>query len=178
MRRLNKYASYTVKIRGIYMIKQSCEWWAFHLLNLNSSIYRMAIDMTKIVNEMKTGQENESHLSLKLASERQTIDSTSKSLSKCETLLKRVTDKNDQLVQQNATLADEVGNLHKQHSFSCEWIWLISLSGCWTEKKFGWSRKTWGQSISGSSVCNCFTKRNAAKPKNIKRKNQQPLGKC
>lgn len=61
--------------------------------------------MTKLVGEMKSG---ESHLSLQLATERKTIDSTSKSLSKCEALLKKFTDKNEQFVHENATLADEV----------------------------------------------------------------------
>lgn len=68
--------------------------------------------MTKLVGEMKSGLESESqenkNLSLQLATERKTIDSTSKSLSKCEALLKKFTDKNEQFVHENATLADEV----------------------------------------------------------------------
>ena len=57
---------------------------------------------------MKNGQENESHLSLQLASERKNTDSTSKSLTKCESLLKKLTDKNEQLGRENSALADNV----------------------------------------------------------------------
>lgn len=71
-------------------------------------ISRLTIELTKLVSEMKDGQENESHLSLQLASERKNIDSTSKSLSKCESLLKRLTDKNEQIGRENTALADNV----------------------------------------------------------------------
>lgn len=57
---------------------------------------------------MKNGQENESHLSLQLVSERKNTDTTSKSLTKCETLLKKLTEKNEQLGRENATFADSV----------------------------------------------------------------------
>lgn len=80
--------------------------------------------MTKLVNEMKNGQENESHLSLQLASERKTIDSTAKSLSKCEALLKKFTDKNELLVHQNATLADDVCTNHYV-------LWIASAKYCY-----------------------------------------------
>lgn len=66
--------------------------------------------MTKLVTEMKNGQENESHLSVQLASERKNTDSTSKSLIKCEELLKRFTDKSEQLSQENTNLTDNVRN--------------------------------------------------------------------
>lgn len=57
---------------------------------------------------MKNGQENESHLSLQLASERKNIDATSKSLSKCESLLKVLADKNELLGRDNTALSDNV----------------------------------------------------------------------
>lgn len=69
---------------------------------------RLTIEITKLVSEMKNGQENESHLSLQLASERKHTDSTSKSLTKCESLLKKLTDKNEQLGRENTALADNV----------------------------------------------------------------------
>lgn len=57
---------------------------------------------------MKNGQENESHLSMQLASERKTTDTASKSLSKCEALLKQFGDKNDQLIREKAALTENV----------------------------------------------------------------------
>lgn len=57
---------------------------------------------------MKNGQETESHLSLQLACERKNIDSTAKSLTNCETLLKKLTDKNEQLGRENTAMADNV----------------------------------------------------------------------
>lgn len=72
------------------------------------AILRLTIEMTKLVSEMKNGQENESHLSLQLASERKTTDSTSKSLTKCETLLKKFADKNELLSRENTAQADNV----------------------------------------------------------------------
>lgn len=69
---------------------------------------RLTIEITKLVSEMKNGQENENHLSLQLASERKNTDSTSKSLTKCESLLKKLTDKNEQLGRENTALADNV----------------------------------------------------------------------
>lgn len=77
---------------------------------------------------MKSGQENESHLSLQLATERKTIDSTSKSLSKCETLLKRFTDKNEQFVHENSTLADQVCICRANTSTMNGWWIIVSLS--------------------------------------------------
>lgn len=57
---------------------------------------------------MKNGQESESHLSLQLACERKNMDSTAKSLTNCETLLKKLTDKNEQLGRENTAMADNV----------------------------------------------------------------------
>lgn len=71
-------------------------------------ILRLTIELTKLVNEMKNGQENESHLSLQLSSERKATDLTSKSLAKCEALLKKFTDKNEQIARENTTLAVNV----------------------------------------------------------------------
>lgn len=61
-----------------------------------------------MVTEMKNGQENESLLSLQLASERKHIDSASNRLSKCELLLKKLTEKNEQLGRDNTALSDNV----------------------------------------------------------------------
>lgn len=69
---------------------------------------RLTIEITKLVSEMKNGQETESHLSLQLASERKNTDSTSKSLSKCESLLQKFTEKNEQLGRENTALANSV----------------------------------------------------------------------
>lgn len=69
---------------------------------------RLTTEITKLVTEMKNGQETESHLSLQLASERKNMDSTAKSLTNCEALLKKLTDKNEQLGRENTTLADNV----------------------------------------------------------------------
>lgn len=68
----------------------------------------MSIEMTKLVSEIKNDQENASHMSLQLATERKTTDSTSKSLVKCEEQLKKFTDKSEQLSRENNTLTDNV----------------------------------------------------------------------
>lgn len=66
------------------------------------------IEMTKLVTEMKNGQENESHLSVQLATERKNTDSTSKSLVKCEELLKQCSNQSEQLTRENTMLNDNV----------------------------------------------------------------------
>lgn len=72
------------------------------------SRFRLSIDLTKMVNEMKNGQDNESHLSMLLADERNAIDSKNRSLSKCEMLLKQCLEKNEEMNQRNADLAEDV----------------------------------------------------------------------
>lgn len=61
-----------------------------------------------MVNEMKNGQDNESHLSMLLVNERSAVDSKNRSLSKCEMLLKQCSEKNEEMNRQNATLAEDV----------------------------------------------------------------------
>lgn len=68
----------------------------------------MSIEMTKLVSELKNDHENASHMSLQLATERKTMDSTSKSLVKCEQQLKKIADKSEQLSRENNTLTDNV----------------------------------------------------------------------
>lgn len=75
------------------------------------------IEMTKLVNEMKNGQENESHLSMQLTTERKNIDSTSKSLVKCEELLKQRSNQSEQLSRENTMLNDNVyKNMFKKNN--------------------------------------------------------------
>lgn len=57
---------------------------------------------------MKNGQENESHLSLQLTAERKGMDMASKSLTKCEVLLKKFIDKNEQLKCENDEVNENV----------------------------------------------------------------------
>lgn len=71
----------------------------------------MSTEMTKLVSEMKNDQENASHLSLQLVTQRKNTDSTSKSLIKCEELLKSSTDKSEQLSRENITLSGNVRNI-------------------------------------------------------------------
>lgn len=94
---------------SIFMSKYHLKW--IHRLfspYFIANFCRITIEITKLVNEMKNGQENESHLSLQLASERKATDSTSKSLTKCEELLKKITNKNELLGRENTSLADNV----------------------------------------------------------------------
>lgn len=64
--------------------------------------------MTKLVNKMKSGQDNECHLSMVLANERKVLDAKTKSLAKCETLLKECSDQCEKIKRENAILAKEV----------------------------------------------------------------------
>lgn len=64
--------------------------------------------MTKLVNEMKNGQENESHLSVQLANERKNMDTKMKSIAKSEALVKQFVDKNDEISRENTTLHENV----------------------------------------------------------------------
>lgn len=131
-------------------------------------ITRLTIEITKLVSEMKNGQENESHLSFQLASERKTTDSTSKSLTKCEALLKKFTDKNEQLGRENTTLADNVWmNSYSFYVNTFEWnidkfarfkTW---FPGSWTERAFKRVSKTWRGVSSRFSVFNRVTERNS-----------------
>lgn len=57
---------------------------------------------------MKKGEENESHLSIQLTAERKGMDMANKSLTSCETLLKKFIDKNDGLKCENAELGENV----------------------------------------------------------------------
>lgn len=86
----------------------------------------MTIEITKLVSEMKNGQENANHLSLQLASERKTTDSTSKLLNKSEALLKKCTDKNELLGRENTSLSDNVwisrSLQHCIRSFQCVFL--------------------------------------------------------
>lgn len=68
----------------------------------------MSIEMTKLVSEIKNDQENASHLSLQLATERKNTDSTSKTLIICEEQLRRCTEKSEHLIRENTTLTDNV----------------------------------------------------------------------
>lgn len=61
-----------------------------------------------MVNEMKNGQDNESHLSMLLVNERNAVDAKNKSLSQCEMLLKQCSEKNEEINRKNATLAEDV----------------------------------------------------------------------
>lgn len=92
---------------------------------------------------MKNGQENESHLSLQLASERKATDSTSKSLTKCEELLKKITTKNELLGRENTSLADNVRNeihlLSLNERFTC---FVRNFIGCRSERAFKRVTKT------------------------------------
>lgn len=71
--------------------------------------------MTKLVSEIKDDQENASHLSLQLTTERENTELTSKSLKNCEELLKKFSDKSEQLSRENNVLTDNVREL-KTHS--------------------------------------------------------------
>lgn len=73
------------------------------------SCLRLSIDLTKMVNEMKNGQDNESQLSMLLVNERSAVDSKNRSLSKCEMLLKQCSKENEEMNRKNATLAEDVG---------------------------------------------------------------------
>lgn len=73
-----------------------------------SSCVRLSIDLTKMVNEMKNGQDNESHLSMLLVNERNAVDAKNESLSQCEMLLKQCSEKNEEMNRKNATLAEDV----------------------------------------------------------------------
>ncbi|XP_055302935.1 uncharacterized protein LOC129568714 isoform X2 [Sitodiplosis mosellana] len=84
------------------------------ICQLHGENSRMSIEMTKLVSEIKNDQETASHMSLQLATERKTTDSTSKSLVKCEEQLKMFTDKSQQLSRENNTLTDNVVEL-KEH---------------------------------------------------------------
>lgn len=68
----------------------------------------MSIEMTKLVSEIKDDQENSSHLSLQLTTERKNTEFTSKSLKNCEELLKKFSDKSEQLSRENNALTDNV----------------------------------------------------------------------
>lgn len=57
---------------------------------------------------MKNGQENESHLSMQLTTERKGMEMVEKSLAKCETLLKKFIDNNDELKRENVELHEKV----------------------------------------------------------------------
>lgn len=67
---------------------------------------------------MKKGEENESHLSIQLTAERKGMDMASKSLTKCETLLKKFIDKNDGLKCENAELSENVRFYYNFYLFS------------------------------------------------------------
>lgn len=69
---------------------------------------RLTVEITSLVNEMKKGEENESHLSIQLTAERKGMDMANKSLTSCETLLKKFIDKNDGLKCENAELGENV----------------------------------------------------------------------
>lgn len=76
----------------------------------------MSIEMTKLVSEIKNDHENASHMSMQLATERKTMDSTSKSLVKCEQQLRKIADKSEQLSRENNTLTDNVRIINRiQH---------------------------------------------------------------
>ncbi|XP_031626283.1 golgin IMH1-like [Contarinia nasturtii] len=81
------------------------------ICQLHSANSKMSIEMTNLVSVIKNDQENASHLSLQLATERKNTDSTSKSLIKCEELLKRFTDKSEQLSREKIVLCDNVAEL-------------------------------------------------------------------
>lgn len=68
----------------------------------------MSLELSKLVSDIRNDQENTSHLSLQLATERKNTDSTSKSLVQCEELLKRFTDKSEHLSRENTTLSKNV----------------------------------------------------------------------
>lgn len=76
----------------------------------------MSIEMTKLISELKNDHENASHMSLQLATERKTMDSTSKSLVKCEQQLKEFTHKSEQLSRENNSLTDNVRTFLTEYS--------------------------------------------------------------
>lgn len=133
MKRLSKYVSCIAKIPGknvchwctlnglhtnsdsIFVLFNLCAHWARFSIWLNHLhklcmwlVYRLTVEITKLVNEMKNGQENESHLSLQLTSERKGMDMASKSLTKCEMLLKKFIDKNEELKCENDVMNENV----------------------------------------------------------------------
>lgn len=61
-----------------------------------------------MVTEVKTGQENESHLLHQLAYERKNADTINESLMKSEALLKKFIDKNEEIGQENSKLSGTV----------------------------------------------------------------------
>lgn len=70
-----------------------------------------------MVNEMKNGQENESHLSMLLINERDAIDAKNRALSKCEMLLKQCSEQNEEMNRKNATLAEDVSKSHFEWTY-------------------------------------------------------------
>lgn len=68
----------------------------------------MAIDLNTLTSELQNSQENERHLTALLNNERQTVESKSRALRKCEGVLKVVVENNDDLKHQNESLNREV----------------------------------------------------------------------
>lgn len=99
------------------------------ICQLHSENSKLQAELTRSASEAKNIRENEEHLMKLLSSERKNVDSKTKTLQKCEALLKMVIDKNEDYKMQNEAINFEVcikfifGNIiidrvkRKNHSF-------------------------------------------------------------